>query len=583
MSISNHLNKIKNAIYGKEVRGAIHDAIKQVYDDASVNHDNANMEVKLARGTHNTLNDRLDNVDEIQAQTNAQLSEVELYKGEFVSTKQLGAVADGVTDDSDVIQSIINSHPKVYVNDGIYLLNKTLNFPNDLEIEFGNNAIFKFKGGIDGVIINNNVNIKNLNIDFYDNKDSSKSAVVYNGKACIDKGINFNPHISGYIGHAFTFDISQQRDTPNPIMPPEYQYSSYVEFINIAHPRTNRMSDVIYVKKIPGVFTGWFNSNHIVDGIFVEPDTVGELSGATNVLSFQIQAGFIVDEAALTVSGEKNVVTILQQDIGNESKMSKILVLTKDSRLNVVTLPTQITNYQYMINDFGVKNIINGHGNNSNYNIFPTVDTGYDNTNMCGDQDNALANADLKGLLSSCSPEIYRNWQALRTNKWSSYFSANQNKELSYVFDLSNMETRFIRVLGVGFGGNTSCRYVRFDVELKNGNIFTKEFDGINSKQTYVSCDVYQFCYSNNNPIKMVKVTFNPKSAGSYDVHINSIFMSSDMDGKAYVRQGGDTVYGDMNFKGTSTFNYALIVGDNGKKYRIRIDNNGGLYTVVAN
>ena len=77
MSITNKLNQIKNAIYGKEVRGAIHDAIKQVYDDASVNHDNANMEVKMARGTHNTLNDRLDNVDEIQAQTNAQLSRVE--------------------------------------------------------------------------------------------------------------------------------------------------------------------------------------------------------------------------------------------------------------------------------------------------------------------------------------------------------------------------------------------------------------------------------------------------------------------------------------------------------------------------
>lgn len=76
MSITNKLNQIKNAIYGKEVRGAIHDAIKECYDDASVNHDNANMEVKMARGTHNTLNDRLDKSDEIQAQTNAQLSNV---------------------------------------------------------------------------------------------------------------------------------------------------------------------------------------------------------------------------------------------------------------------------------------------------------------------------------------------------------------------------------------------------------------------------------------------------------------------------------------------------------------------------
>ena len=76
MSITNKLNQIKNAIYGKEVRGAIHDAIKQVYDDASVNHDNANMEVKLARGTHDTLNDRLVKSEQKLDETNAQLSEL---------------------------------------------------------------------------------------------------------------------------------------------------------------------------------------------------------------------------------------------------------------------------------------------------------------------------------------------------------------------------------------------------------------------------------------------------------------------------------------------------------------------------
>ena len=84
MSITNKLNQIKNAIYGKEVRGAIHDAIKECYDDATVNHDNANMEVKMARGTHNTLNERLNKSDEIQAQTNAQLSE-KLDKNGIVS------------------------------------------------------------------------------------------------------------------------------------------------------------------------------------------------------------------------------------------------------------------------------------------------------------------------------------------------------------------------------------------------------------------------------------------------------------------------------------------------------------------
>ena len=153
MSITNKLNQIKNAIYGKEVRGAIHDAIKQVYDDASVNHDNANMEVKMARGIHNTLNDRLDNVDEIQAQTNAQLSEkneelvlINKKIGSEINVKYpplplIGAVADGTTDDSIRLQSIIDYIKSSYdANDYTGKIN-TLIFPegvyrieNQLEI-----------------------------------------------------------------------------------------------------------------------------------------------------------------------------------------------------------------------------------------------------------------------------------------------------------------------------------------------------------------------------------------------------------------------------------------------------------------
>ncbi len=74
MSVQKFLDKIKNGRYGADITDAIIGGIKKCYDDASVNHDNANMEVKMARGTHNTLNDRLDKSDEIQAQTNAQLS-----------------------------------------------------------------------------------------------------------------------------------------------------------------------------------------------------------------------------------------------------------------------------------------------------------------------------------------------------------------------------------------------------------------------------------------------------------------------------------------------------------------------------
>ena len=72
-NIQNHLNQIKNAILGKDVRQSIHDAIKQCYDDASVDHDNANMEVKLARGTHETLNDRITENEKNQENLSSQL------------------------------------------------------------------------------------------------------------------------------------------------------------------------------------------------------------------------------------------------------------------------------------------------------------------------------------------------------------------------------------------------------------------------------------------------------------------------------------------------------------------------------
>lgn len=62
MSIQNELDTIKNAVYGKEVRGAIHDGIKKAYDDASVN-GNANMEVEMARGIYKNLSERLLSVD----------------------------------------------------------------------------------------------------------------------------------------------------------------------------------------------------------------------------------------------------------------------------------------------------------------------------------------------------------------------------------------------------------------------------------------------------------------------------------------------------------------------------------------
>lgn len=75
MSIGNYLNKIRNAIYGREVRESIAKGIETAYNDASEKHDNANMEVKLARGANPNLNTRLNKMDEVDKQTTAQLAQ----------------------------------------------------------------------------------------------------------------------------------------------------------------------------------------------------------------------------------------------------------------------------------------------------------------------------------------------------------------------------------------------------------------------------------------------------------------------------------------------------------------------------
>lgn len=118
MSIQNYLNQIKTAVFGKDVRQSIHDAIKQCYDDASVDHDNANMEVKLARGTHETLNDRITENEKNQENLSSQLDtkaskdDLDVTNGRIdnivavkdstdnLETADIRVSADGITYDS---------------------------------------------------------------------------------------------------------------------------------------------------------------------------------------------------------------------------------------------------------------------------------------------------------------------------------------------------------------------------------------------------------------------------------------------------------------------------------------------------
>lgn len=85
-NIKKHLNNIKNALFGQEVRGSIHDGIDAInkevegttekqnklgeqFKNLVINEGNSNAEVAASRGSHDWLPDRLDNFDSQLEQT----------------------------------------------------------------------------------------------------------------------------------------------------------------------------------------------------------------------------------------------------------------------------------------------------------------------------------------------------------------------------------------------------------------------------------------------------------------------------------------------------------------------------------
>jgi len=117
-NIKTHLNNIKGALYGKDVRGSIHDGIDAInkeventtgrqvdlentFDQLVINAGNSNAEIVDARvkndGTsYSKLGDRLDAVD-------SQLAQIPI-----VTPENFGAKCDGVCDDSIAINNAIN-------------------------------------------------------------------------------------------------------------------------------------------------------------------------------------------------------------------------------------------------------------------------------------------------------------------------------------------------------------------------------------------------------------------------------------------------------------------------------------------
>lgn len=134
-NITELIKNIREAILGKDVRESIAGAIEQCYEDASKN-GNANMEVTEARGTFDTLNQRLNNSDIVKAEKKEVEDEKELRKDADSNLQtQINSLASGsplvasstseMTDTSKVYVNTTDGHWYYYnksnwVDGGIY-------------------------------------------------------------------------------------------------------------------------------------------------------------------------------------------------------------------------------------------------------------------------------------------------------------------------------------------------------------------------------------------------------------------------------------------------------------------------------
>ncbi|HEM6530570.1 TPA: hypothetical protein U2E05_001512 [Streptococcus suis] len=92
MGIDNHLKVIKEGVFGRDVRQAIHDGLQQAYDDATAN-GNANMEVAKARGGFDNLSKRFENITGQLGSIRETLTSPFNFKGSLKTSSQLPTAA----------------------------------------------------------------------------------------------------------------------------------------------------------------------------------------------------------------------------------------------------------------------------------------------------------------------------------------------------------------------------------------------------------------------------------------------------------------------------------------------------------
>lgn len=184
-NIKKHLENIKGALFGKDVRSSIHDGIDAInkevegttekqnklgeqFKNLVINEGNSNAEVAASRGSHDWLPDRLDNFD-------SQLEHIVNIRPQ-INIKELGAKGDGVTDDTqafkDASEVLKANGGSIILPYGTYRISEPFSLYSNTTL-FGNGSTIKLTDNVvDSVIKTNpsgtrfkNIKIKDIILD----------------------------------------------------------------------------------------------------------------------------------------------------------------------------------------------------------------------------------------------------------------------------------------------------------------------------------------------------------------------------------------------------------------------------------
>lgn len=120
-----------------------------------------------------------------------------------VTPQMFGAVGDGVADDTEAFQKMLESGTKVFVPEGTYFLSSTLVLKQNASLTGANRntTVLKFADGVNGVQINHSVCVDNLTVSFSgdcagiymytpDNASYALSSIVNNIRIIHDSDTN---------------------------------------------------------------------------------------------------------------------------------------------------------------------------------------------------------------------------------------------------------------------------------------------------------------------------------------------------------------------------------------------------------